>query len=137
MNLGFHRKILLLLHLGKDTFLLHLLYFLAFLFFVFHHSNLRSVLLFATIFFNHFCHCIIGFGFSKVKKNMSYIGVLGNSPISADGGPKGNAPDRGTGGRILENCRRFFGFSGCHGSRRRAPLDWLRSALCPLRFRTA
>lgn len=41
------------------------------------------------------------------------------------------------GGTIWENCRRFFGFSGCHGSRRRAPLVWVRSALCPLQFRTA
>jgi hypothetical protein len=47
---------------------------------------------------------------------MSYIGVLGNTPISADRGPKGNASDRGTGGTIWENCRRFFSFFGCYAS---------------------
>ncbi len=36
--------------------------------------------------------------------------MLGNSPISADRAPKGNAPDRGTGGRFLTFSPRIFSF---------------------------
>lgn len=90
VNPGFRRKILLLLHLWEHTFLLHLLYLLAFLFFMLHHSSLRSVLLFATIFFDHFCHCFVCFGLRKGKKIVAYIWVEDNHRNSSAGPPKGN-----------------------------------------------
>ena len=48
--------------------------------------------------------------FWEVKKNMSYIGVEGNSPILTAGPRKGNGRDRPRGGLISDFLRGIFGF---------------------------
>lgn len=110
-NLGLLKEKLLLLHLREHTLLLHLLYLLAFLLLMLHHSGLRSILLFATVFFNHLSHRVFSFGLGKVKNNIAYMGVVGNSPISAGRDRSGNAQNQGRGGRIWIFCGVFFGFS--------------------------
>jgi hypothetical protein len=79
---------LLLLHLREHTFFLHLLYLLAFLFLVLHHSGLRSIFLFATIFFDHFCHCLFGLVYAKLKRMCHIYGFGVPTPFYTAGPQK-------------------------------------------------
>lgn len=98
-----------LLLFREHTFLLHLLYLLALHLLVFHLSSLRSILLLATVFFDHFCHCCFCLVLAKIM--IRKLEVEGNTPISADRPRKGNDLDRGTGGANSEKVLRIFAFS--------------------------